>query len=96
MTKAKALFSARQRLVPQHGEISGGLLDGWSYGLVGVVIVKGQLYLDVRCTRPKWVFPKVVRLRMADYVELRNPGMVAPTHEMQKLIDAAEAAGKNK
>jgi len=88
VAKAKALFSARQRLVPQYGVIEGGLLDGWAYAFVRVEVDKAKVFLVVRGTKPKWPFPELIRLSMADYIELRNPGMTAPTHEMQKLIDA--------
>lgn len=40
--------------------------------------------------QPKcWPFPKLIRLGMADYLQLRNPGQVSPEYEMQRLIDAA-------
>lgn len=96
MAKPKAPFSTRQRLVPQFGEISGGLLDGWSFAFVQVVMVKGRPWLDLRCQPKHWPFPKLVRVGMADYVELRNPGMVAKAYEMQQLIDAALDAAKAK
>lgn len=89
MPKAKALFTARQRLVPQYGVIEGGLLSGWSFAYQRLVILKGKVFLDLRCTAPNWTFPKLVRVGMADYLELRNPGMTAPTFEIEQLIDAA-------
>jgi hypothetical protein len=96
MPKAKALFSARQRLVPQFGVIEGGLLDGWSFAYVRLVILKDRVHLDLRCQPKAWPFPKTVRLSTADYLGLRNPGEVASCYEMQNLVDAAVAAGKNK
>lgn len=96
MAKAKVSFSARQRLVPQHGVIEGGLLDGWAYAFVRVEVENGKAFLVVRGTKPNWVFPELIRLGMADYIELRNPGMTAATHELQQLIDALAAAGTGK
>ena len=89
---AAALFNKPQALVPQNGVIEGGLLDGWSYGLVRVEVLQGAFLLFVRATAPKWVFPCLVVLRKADYLKLRNPGGLSTAHEMQKLIDAATAA----
>lgn len=90
----KTLFNKPQAIVPQNGVIEGGLLDGWSYGLVNVTVDKAGFRLYVRGAKPHWPFPELLVLRKADYVRLRNPGEMSPAHDMQKLIDAAVAAGK--
>lgn len=87
----------KQRSLPQHGVISGGLLDGWRYGLDEVRIEKNAVVLHVQATQPNWPFPKLVRLTGRDFKTLRNPGAIAKEHDTQTLIDAAiERAGTGK
>lgn len=93
----RPLFNKPQALVPHYGVIRGGLLDGWSFTFERLVLVRGKVFLDLRCAEPGWPFPgKVVRFGRADYTRLTNPGERAAAHEMQKLIDAATVAGKTK
>jgi hypothetical protein len=79
----------KQRSLPQHGVISGGVLDGWSYGLDEVRIEKNAVVVDVLATPPKWPFPTLVALRQKDFDKLRNPGAIAKENDTQTLIDAA-------
>lgn len=80
--------------VPQFGVIEGGLLDGWSFCLLGVVVDGSRVEFDVKVTKPKWPFPyhTPVTLGRGDFKRLRNPGETALNHDTQRLIEAARAA----
>lgn len=91
MAKAPTL---KQRSLPQHGQIKGGVLDGWSYALDEVRIEKADVVLDVIATPPSWPFPTLVALRQKDFRELVTTEFLqherrSEEHETQKLIDAA-------
>lgn len=93
MPKAPTL---KQRSLPQHGQISGGVLDGWAYGLDEVRIEKNTAVVDVQVTPPHWPFPTLVALRQKDFTalvmdpsDLDNPKHRADERDTQKLIDAA-------
>ncbi len=93
MPKAPTL---KQASLPQHGQIKGGVLDGWAYGLDDIRIEKNAVVLEVLATPPHWPFPTLVELRKKDFTalvldpsELDNPKQRAEERDTQKLIDAA-------
>lgn len=91
-TKAPSIRHAR---IPQFGEIQGGVLDGWRFGLHAVEVIGRSVYLVVNATPPNWPFPTLVRMNArTDFKKLRNPGEVAPYHDSSKLIARAIEAEK--
>ena len=80
-----------QTAIPRYGVIAGGLLDGWNFTFVRLLIVRKQPVLEVLAQHPHWPFPASapVRLTRRDGAHLRNPGEVAPYLNSQFLIKAA-------
>lgn len=86
-TKLPTIPQAR---IPQYGQIEGGLLDGWRFGLVGLEVRGRSVFIDVNATPPNWCFPTPVRLNArTDFKKLRNPSEVAPYHDSRRLIEHA-------
>lgn len=95
MAKASPI---RQRMVPQHGRIEGGPLNGWAYGLLDVTARGSAIYIGVMATPPDpaWPFPRAeVDLHgRRDFTKLANPGGIAREYDAETLITAALEAVK--
>lgn len=94
-----ALLKPAQLLIPEYGVIKGGVLDGWTYTFLRLVLVDRRVGIDIKCAPEHWPFPMDVRLGKADFSKFRNPGEVAKVIEAQPLIEAARElakTGKNK
>lgn len=79
----------RRVLIPQHGVIQGGVLDGWSFAYIRFVVRKSGTYLELRCTRPNWPFPQTVQFARNEYARLQA-GLRAARHDMHLEIQLAK------
>lgn len=78
-----------QREIPQYGRLVGGLLDGWSFGLVDVEVSGRSVHVIVNATPPKWPFPTTVRLNPHTDFKTMAPGQGAYTNSSARLIQGA-------
>lgn len=88
MAKAE-LPSIPQREIPQYGRIVGGLLDGWSYGLVDTEVAGRTVHLVVNATPPRWPFPTTVRMNPRTDFQRFAPGPGVQINSSARLIQHA-------
>lgn len=87
---SSAVQHQERTLIPQHGRIKGGPLDGWLYALVKVVDDRAafQVYLHVMATDPAWPFPKLVKLRAwVDFDHLVRNTKARLVREQPAMLD---------
>lgn len=80
--------------LPQYGVIKGGLLDGWQFGLTRLQVRSRTVFLEVNATPPNWCFPTPVLLNSRTDFDQLVPGVNAPFHDSNKLIERATEAEK--
>lgn len=93
MLEAKRTLKGGSEQMPLFGQITRGYLRGWRFAFIRFVQVDGELFVDLRCTRPDWPFPHPQPVRFSlryDQFELRAiPGERAPRLDAVKLMAQA-------
>lgn len=82
-------------VLPQHGVIVGGLLDGWSYAVQRVFDDRQrmQVFMDAMCTPPGWPFPRLVRLSMWRDFDALAPTKTKVVRDLPQMLDWDKVLG---
>ena len=81
---------AKPLVIPQRGQIKGGMCHGWRYLFLGFRVVDGALRVHARISAPNWPFPHDGLLTAAHFGQFRAvPGDRAKRLQADQLIDQA-------